>query len=314
MGRRLRPQLPGVPFHVTARLQGRAPGFAGVEGGVVSRIIDAPRRTDAALMAYAVMPNHLHLVVVQGRQPLSELMQPMLRRIALLLQRRTNTEGHIFERRYRTSACLDPDYLRNAIAYVHLNGVRAALCNMPDAYEWCSHSAFCALPDQTELRARDLPTESALRLFAAEERDSLHQCAANYRAFLEWRCIMDEHVRRETAGLSSDPPPLPPSTHGGDVHWRMNYSSAAVRPALLPDPQRPDLVDMARSMLEELDPDMELETLRSGYRTKALVAVRRRFILHATAAGHRAGVIARFLRVAPSTVSSVRTAAMYEGR
>lgn len=120
MGRQLRPQLPGVPFHVTARVQGRAAWFTGVERPLENRILAAPRRSDATLLAYAVMPNHLHLVVVQGSQPLSQLMQPLLTRIALLVQRRTGREGHIFERRFRASPCLDPDYLRNAIAYVHL--------------------------------------------------------------------------------------------------------------------------------------------------------------------------------------------------
>ena len=310
----MRPQLPGVPFHVTARLQGRAAWFAGVERPVISRILDAPRRSDAALVAYALMPNHLHLVVVQGRQPLSELMQPMLRRIALLLQRRTNIEGHIFERRFRASACPDPDYLRNAIAYVHLNGVRAELCSTADEYEWCSHAAFCALPDRTEIRAHDVPMENALRVFAARQHDTLHECRANYRAFLKWRCVMDEHVRREREGLHTEPPPGAPPTLGGDLHWRMNYWSAATRREPLPENLRPDLLDVARVTLDEIDPDMCLETLRSGYRTKALVAVRRRFILRAIAAGHRGGVIARFLRIAPTTVSSVRTAAMYEGR
>lgn len=311
MGRRLRPQLPGMPFHVTARLQGRSAWFSGIERAIAQRISTASHRSDAALLAYTVMPNHLHLIVIQGRQPLSEVMQPLLRRIALLVQRRTGREGHIFERRFRAFPCTDPDYFRNAIAYVHLNGVRAKLCGTAEEYEWCSHAAYLASGDRLE-RQRDILVEDALRLFAAREGDPLQECRANYLRFLEWRRAMDAYAAEDNGSLRPDGPPPQPDTRGGDGYWARNYSSARAdhgrhRP-------RADLLDIARGTLLQVAPDMELDLLRSGYRTKAIVRVRRRFILRALAAGHGGGVIARFLNIAPTTVSSVRTAAMHEGR
>src|SRR5690606_3438891 len=64
MGRRLRSQLPGVPFHVTARVQGHGPLFSGLERVIGARIVAAPRRSDATLLAFAVMPNHLHALLL----------------------------------------------------------------------------------------------------------------------------------------------------------------------------------------------------------------------------------------------------------
>lgn len=313
MGRRLRPHLPGTPFHVTARLQGRAAWFTEIERAVVLRILHAPRRSDADLLAYAVMPNHVHMVIVQGRQPLSQFMQPLLRRIALLVQRCTGHDGHVFERRFRASPCLDAEYFRNAVAYVHLNALRANLCPSLDAYEWCSHGAYSA-PGHTFEGTRDgISVGRALKVFAARSGDTLTQCQANYLLFMDWRRAMDAYRAAGENGLQVDLPPAQPNTAGGDAHWDSNYSSIRVLDEAGSRP-RQDLPEIARGTLSELAPEMELEMLRAGYRTKAIVRIRRRFILRALLAGHRAGVIARFLNIAPTTVSSVRTAAMHEGR
>ena len=313
MGRRLRPHLPGMPFHVTARLQGRSPWFNDIERAVARRILLAPRRSDADLLAYAVMPNHLHLVVVQGRQPLSQFMQPLLRRIALLVQRSTCREGHVFERRFHASPCLDAEYFRNAIAYVHLNALRANLCSRLEAYEWCSHGAYSRPAHALEGTRNGISVEQALRVFSAHTGDTLTRCQANYLLFMDWRRAMDAHRAAEENGFQAGLPPDRPGTAGGDTYWDSNFSSirsldeAGGRP-------RQDLPEIARGTLSELAPEMELELLRAGYRTKAVVRVRRRFILRALGAGHKGGVIARFLNIAPTTVSSVRTAAMHEGR
>jgi REP element-mobilizing transposase RayT len=312
MGRQLRPQLPGVPFHITARLQGRAAWFTGIERPVETRICAAPRRSDATLLSYAVMPNHLHLVVVQGSQPLTQLMQPLLTRIALLVQQRTGNAGHIFERRFRTSACLDPDYLRNAIAYVHLNGLRAELCSHVDHYEWSSHPVYVG-KDEISKPMSDAAVGGALRLFAPRQAASLAECRATYQRFLEWRCAIDRQRAAEAKGMAAKPAPHPPITAGGDLHWASSYTSVPMDP--LPGRTvRADLRQIALATLLDIAPDMELETLRSGHRSKPIVTVRRLFILRATAAGHRGGTIARFLSIAPTTVSSVRTAAIREGR
>lgn len=310
MGRQLRTQLPGVPFHVTARVQGHGPLFRGVERYIAARIVAAPRRSDASLLAFAVMPNHLHVLLLQGRQPLSNFMQPLLRTIALLVQRRDRAEGHVFERRFHAAPCLDPDYFRHAVAYIHLNGVRAGLCTNVDEYEWCSHAAYRATGDVAF--GIDPAIENVLRLFAARDNERLQQCARNYRAFLDWRCAMDAHIQRECDGIAGTPP-VRPCTLGGDNHWTRNYAAAAMR-RTHPGHARIDLRDIARATIDDAAPGMELEQLRSGDRGKALVRVRRRFVLRAAAAGHRGGAIARFLSISPSTVSSIRSTAQNEGR
>lgn len=306
MSRYLRPHMPGVVFHLTARIQCREPLLEGIEGAVVSMIRDGTSRSDARLVAYAVMPNHLHIVLQQGARRLSDYMQPVLRRVALLVRRSRAWEGHVFERRYHESACITADYLRNTITYVHLNALRATLASSIDAYEWCSQGSFCdsAAPDALSR----IGMEDALRVFAAGDEDTLVKCAENYRSFCRWRMLMDARTAHGSDALSYHPPAAPPLA-GGDEHWCRVYAPFVQAEAerRRSPPRRMDLRDLALVAMREVDPAMDLDDLRYGGASRTLVHVRKRVIMRATAAGHTGRAISRFLHISPATVSSVRT-------
>ncbi|HEX2167748.1 MAG TPA: transposase, partial [Longimicrobiales bacterium] len=274
-----------MPFHITARIQCRERLLCGLESQAAGMIQEALIRSDAGLVAYAIMPNHLHIILQQGGRPLSDYMQPLLRRIALAVRRAHGWEGHVFERRYRESACVTPDYLRNAIAYVHLNGLRAGLASSVEAYEWCSHRAFCV--NQSRNAQSRMAMEDALRVFAAREGDVLPLCSDNYRAFVQWRMLLDARA----ADLDSAPewhPPAPPYTAGGDEHWLRVYAPH-VRGEMehrSSPPRRLDLRDLALLIMRDLDPDMRLADLRSGSSTRRILQVRKKVVVRACAAGY----------------------------
>jgi REP element-mobilizing transposase RayT len=301
MARSLRPHLPGTPFHLTARLQGRVPWLADIQPAVVHWLREYANRSGCDVIAFAVMPNHLHIVVVQGPRPLAELMQPLLRRVAIHIHARHGSEGHAFQRRYHSSPCTDPDYLRNTIAYVHLNPVRAQLCKEPEQYAWTTHPEYCA----TAL-SQSCPNRGAvggLRLFSPQPRATQADIHENYRAFLEWRIKADEFARRQH-GRNAEAP-LRPTSAGGDIHWVERFGWNCTSRAEGQCPPRPsvDLKDLALRLLQEIEPEMSLDVLRSGDRTRPIVAVRRQFIIRAKERGHRHRTIARFLNVSDVTIS-----------
>lgn len=299
--------MPGAVFHLTARTQAREPCLCGLEGGVQSIICSAPARSDARLIAYAIMPNHVHILVQQGRRALADFMQPMLRRIALLVQRRYNREGHVFERRYRDALCSDPEYLRNAIVYIHLNAVRAGVAHSADEYPWSSHGAFCSSSHPDEHVSTLLTRENALRLFASRDSDTPAQCARGYRAFMAWRTQMDAWILNGEAQHFH--PPTRPCTAAGDATWQNWHASPPVSTNASTAQRRVDLRDLALASLSTLAPGMPLDDLRGGGAGKQVVRVRRHFILRALDAGYSGRKIAGFLSVSPSTVSSTRAAA-----
>jgi REP element-mobilizing transposase RayT len=272
-------------------------------------IRDAQKRSDAGVIAYAVMPNHLHLVLQQGARPLSEYMQPLLRRVALLVRRSHGWEGHVFERRYRESACLTADYLRNTVTYVHLNGWRAKLATTAEAYAWCSHQSFCTT-ESANARSR-LAMEDALRVFAERSDDVLSRCRDNYLRFVHWRTLMDARAA-DDGEVADFMAPSPPCMSGGDEHWDRAYApftrgEAEHRETL---PRRMDLRDLAQIIMREFDPDMSLDDLCSGSSSRPILRVRTRLILRAITVGYTGSTISRFLNISPTTVSRTRTAAL----
>jgi len=299
MPRSLRPHIPGAPFHLTARIQGRAPLFLGIEQTVVHAIEEAAAKQGGDLLAYAVMPNHLHIVYVQGAEPLAYFMQPLLRRLAIRVHARHRSEGHVFQRRYYSVPCLDPEYLRNSILYVHLNAVRGKLCESVADYRWTTHGAYA-----NGGAWRGTGPVSGLRLFAHDDPASLTAVRASYEAHLEWRVRMDAYLKARSKGVDSLVMPERPWTLAGDAYWSARFGASCTARAENQLPRRvPDLRDLATRLVGELDPPLDLELLRSGRRTRPLVKVRREFIHRAKAHGYRNRSIARFLHVSDVAVS-----------
>src|SRR5688572_25540692 len=122
MGRRKRPYLPGMVFHLTARTQGREKWFdAPTMDCICEAMATVQQHTDAKLRAFVIMSNHLHLMLQQGRDPLAAFMQPLLTRVALTVRRRYDVEGHVFGRTYWDCACQDAEYLLTLVNYIHAN-------------------------------------------------------------------------------------------------------------------------------------------------------------------------------------------------
>jgi REP element-mobilizing transposase RayT len=308
MGRQLRPRLPGAPFHITARTQGQEPLFEDAEEHVVGIIRDSVLHSDTELLAYAVMQNHIHVIVVQGRRPLSDYMQPLLRRLALLVNCRKSRQGHVFSRRYSHSACHDPEYFRSMIAYVHLNPVRAGLCKSVDAYRWTSHGDYArgAEPDSAARYA--LAIDQAVRVFACRSEQPVERCRRDYRAFMRWRLAMDAYLGDESDTLHRVP--RMPLSLGGDLHWHREYGSARLvrmTGTAAPVVRPPDLRDHVIISLRELDAEFPLDLLRSGGRTRPLVRVRAQVIARALSAGYAGVTVAEFLNISQSSVSRVKS-------
>ncbi len=99
-------------------------------------------RYGARLHAYCWMTNHLHALMQAGAGPLGPLMQQIARRYARYRQRRMQTNGHLFERRYGARYIDDERYFFAALRYIHLNPVAAGLVADPADYPWSSHCAY----------------------------------------------------------------------------------------------------------------------------------------------------------------------------
>jgi REP element-mobilizing transposase RayT len=148
MPRQARLDAPGVLHHVMVR---------GIERTTIFR--DDPDRTDfvarvAALAeggawtvyAWALLPNHAHLLVRTGHRPLPRSMRALLTGYAGAFNRRHHRAGHLFQNRYKSIVVEEEPYLLELVRYIHLNPLRAHVVlegRRLDRYPWTGHSALC---------------------------------------------------------------------------------------------------------------------------------------------------------------------------
>jgi len=155
MPRVARTVFAGVPHHVTQRGNRREKVFFSDEDRqrYLAWLGEYCRRHDVAILAYCLMPNHVHLVLLPERADgLERALKPLHMRYAQHVNRRRGWKGHLWQGRYFASP-LDETYLWAALRYVERNPVRAKLVRRAENYAWSSAAAHC------KLRADDLLTK-----------------------------------------------------------------------------------------------------------------------------------------------------------
>ncbi len=166
MPRQPRLDAPGLLQHVMAR---------GIERRVIfrddkdcksffDRLADILEETQTQCYAWALIPNHFHLLLRTGAIPLSKVMRRFMTGYAVTFNKRHKRSGHFFQNRYKSVVCEEDSYLLELIRYIHLNPVRAKLVQdlkELDKYLWTGHSAILGrcknllipnLPDQSKVR------------------------------------------------------------------------------------------------------------------------------------------------------------------
>ena len=91
----------------------------------------AVARCSSHIYAFAIMSNHLQVVLKTPQPNLSRGMQSFLSGYANGWSRRHRFSGHVFQGRYRTELVEDETYLWTVTRYVHLNPVRGLLVDHP---------------------------------------------------------------------------------------------------------------------------------------------------------------------------------------
>ncbi len=147
MPRIARTVFAGVPHHITQRGNRREEVFFTDEDrhAYLAWLKDYAERCGLDILAYCLMTNHVHLVVVPASEDsLRQVLKPLHMRYAQRINRANNWKGHLWQGRFFSSA-LDETYLWAAIRYVERNPVRAGMVRKGENYRWSSASAHCGL-------------------------------------------------------------------------------------------------------------------------------------------------------------------------
>ena len=134
--------------HVTCRTVRRLPLFVDRRDGLAYlSLLDEVTRDVArwSVLAYCLMPNHVHLVVDAEVPQLSSAMHRVNGLYAQRFNRVHGFTGHVFQGRYHSKPIVEEAALPGALRYVVMNPVRAGLCARPENWHWSSYRATLAL-------------------------------------------------------------------------------------------------------------------------------------------------------------------------
>jgi len=136
MPRQARLDIPGLIHHVMARgIEGRDIFLDDKDrAGFLKRLADAVARPGGpCLYAWALMSNHLHLLLRPGETGLSPVMRRLMTGHAVTYNKRHKRQGHLFQNRYKSFVVEEESYFLELVRYIHLNPVRAGI--VPDLEE-----------------------------------------------------------------------------------------------------------------------------------------------------------------------------------
>jgi putative transposase len=248
-----------------------------------------------ACFAWALMPNHVHLVLRTGPIPLARVMARVNTGYALAFNQRHTRVGYLFQGRYKSILVDQETHLLALVRYVHLNPLRAGLVRSLEAlgrHRWTGHATLLGRGDVSFQDA-----QAILERFGGATVEAR-------RRLLEW-------MRVELASGSATPEPI---WHGEKGARRKRASRAEdprqlrrarARNALSAASQRsmPALVARicaARDVAED-------ELLSASVRTRAVVDARAEIAYRACAELGLSGVaVARALGLSKAAVSQAR--------
>jgi len=147
MPRLARLDAPGVLHHVMGRGIERKEIFLNSldRNDFIARLAKLAQDGAWDVYAWALLPNHFHLLCKTQQQPLSYSMRKLLTGYAVNFNRRHRRNGHLFQNRYKSIVCQEDSYLLELVRYIHLNLLRAGLVKDMrglDRSPWSGHSAL----------------------------------------------------------------------------------------------------------------------------------------------------------------------------
>lgn len=141
--RQPRLDFPGARHHVMNRGARRQAVFVDADERdlFVALLAELPERFRVRVHAYALMPNHYHLMVESTTGELSRAMRHLGGEYSRRLNVLRGWDGPVFRGRFRNRVVGSEAYWQHLLLYVHLNPVRAGLATL-DGPAWTSHRAY----------------------------------------------------------------------------------------------------------------------------------------------------------------------------
>jgi putative transposase len=144
MARKHRIHFPYALYHVIVRGNNRQKIFCSSPDmeKFLSILEESVEKLTYKIHAFCLMPNHVHIALQIGEEPLGKIMQNISYRYARWFNTHYGCIGHLFQGRYRAQLIQEEEYLLALCKYIHLNPVCAKIVSLPEQYAWSSHNSY----------------------------------------------------------------------------------------------------------------------------------------------------------------------------
>ncbi|HEY3275236.1 MAG TPA: transposase [Syntrophorhabdaceae bacterium] len=144
MPRKARLDKGGFLHHVIARGIERSPIFRDDvdRERFIERLGLLAELTKTDIYAFALVPNHFHLLLRSGPEGLSRFMRRLLTGYAVSFNNRHERAGHLFQNRYKSIVVEEDPYFVELLRYIHLNPLNAHVTptlETLDSYRFSGH-------------------------------------------------------------------------------------------------------------------------------------------------------------------------------
>ena len=201
MPRQPRTDAPGVIHHVWTRgIEKRQIFFDDFDReDFIARLSRIFPESGAACLSWALLSNHIHLVVRTGHCPLSRVMQRVNTGYAVRFNLRHDRSGHLFQNRFGSRRLHSDQDLLGVVCYVERNPLEASIVTDVASLSRYPLSGFGALVGERDVLPFEQP-DDVLSLFDCDRLSAITSLRRLVRA-------TREHPRANAPHDGPDAPP-----------------------------------------------------------------------------------------------------------
>jgi len=104
------------------------------------------------LYAYCLMGNHVHLLLMEGKEPLETVMRRICGSFVFWYNKKYCRIGYLFQDRFKSEPIDDNTYFMTSLRYIFQNPLKANITNKIEDYKWTNYNEYieCNINDDME--------------------------------------------------------------------------------------------------------------------------------------------------------------------
>lgn len=128
------------------------------------------------IYAYALMNDHVHLVIHDKNENMSIAIQSLNVRYSLYFNKKYERIGHLYENRFKSKVIESESYLKNLVRYIHKNPENAGLI----PYKWTSYNEYI-------FKNKVINVDVVLKLFGDYKKESLNIFKQFHKDYIKYQ-------------------------------------------------------------------------------------------------------------------------------